>query len=83
MADQERPAEEVLTDSKAIAELLAHLQDELKRAADKNDSLLEAIESSEARVSGDVPGEVGGVARKHLGRGGCSPKRETTKLTIN
>ncbi len=55
-----KPVEAVLADAKALAELLARLQDELRRAADKNDSLLEAIESSEARASSDAAGEVKG-----------------------
>lgn len=50
----------VFADSKAQVELLSRVQESLARAADKSESLLEAIESSEARA-GDS--EVGGAPR--------------------
>ncbi len=61
-----KQAEEVLADSKALVELLSRLQDELTRAADKNDSLLEAIESSEARASRESGVEVRGGAQSQI-----------------
>lgn len=42
---------EVVSEAKTISELLARLQESLTRAADKNDSLLEAIEATEARAT--------------------------------
>ena len=42
---------EVVTEAKTASELLARLQESLARAADKNDSLLEAIETTEARAT--------------------------------
>ena len=47
----------VLADSKSLVELFTRLQENLGRATDKNESLLEAIESSEARAS-STSGEV-------------------------
>ena len=48
----------VFADSKAQVELLSRVQESLTRAADKSESLLEAIESSEARAGDN---EVGGA----------------------
>ena len=42
---------EVVSEAKAASELLTRLQESLARAADKNDSLLEAIEATEARAT--------------------------------
>jgi len=50
-------SERVLGDSKALVELFTRLQENLGKATDKNESLLEAIESSEARAS-NSSGEV-------------------------
>lgn len=41
----------VVSEAKATSELLARLQESLARAADKNDSLLEGIEATEARAT--------------------------------
>lgn len=43
--------DQVLIDSKSLVELFTRLQETLSKAASKNDSLLEAIESSQARAS--------------------------------
>lgn len=43
--------DQVFADTKALAELLTRLQENLTRSSDKNDGLLEAIESAEARAS--------------------------------
>jgi hypothetical protein len=43
--------DQVLTDSKSLVELFTRLHETLTKAASKNDSLLEAIESSQARAS--------------------------------
>ena len=53
--------EAVVKEAKTMSELLARLQESLARAADKNDSLLEAVEATEARASreGQGEGEVG------------------------
>ena len=52
-------ARERVREGKAASELLSRLQDSLSRAANKNDSLLEAIESTEARAGSEAPaGEV-------------------------
>lgn len=42
---------EIVSEAKATSDLLTRLQESLARAADKNDSLLEAIEATEARAS--------------------------------
>ena len=42
---------ELVLEAREMSVLLARLQDSIGRAADKNDSLLEAIESTEARAS--------------------------------
>jgi len=49
-------SERVLGDSKALVELFTRLQENLGKATDKNESLLEAIESSEARASNSSGG---------------------------
>ena len=48
---------EVVSEAKATSELLKKLQESLARAADKNDSLLEAIEATEARASREGQGD--------------------------
>jgi len=50
-------SERVLGDSKALVELFTRLQENLGKATDKNEGLLEAIEAAEARAS-DSSGEV-------------------------
>ena len=40
----------VFADSKTLVELFRRLQENLTKASDKNDTLLESIESSEARA---------------------------------
>lgn len=55
----------VLADSKSLVELFTRLQENLGKATDKNESLLEAIESSEARASstsGEVRSGMGGAS---------------------
>lgn len=47
----EQETREIVSEAKAMSELLARLQESLTRAGDKNDSLLEAIEATEARAS--------------------------------
>ena len=63
---------EVVSEAKAASELLTRLQESLARAADKNDSLLEAIEATEARATreGQEGGEVSLLAgHEAAGRG--------------
>lgn len=56
--------DQVFADTKALAELLKRLQENLTRSSDKNDGLLEAIESTEARASEAMGGgEVGYSSR--------------------
>lgn len=43
--------DKVLSDSKSLVELFTRLNETLSKAASKNESLLEAIESSQARAS--------------------------------
>ena len=50
--------EQMLSDSKDLVELLARLQETLTKATNKNDNLLEAIESSEAKATQTGSGEV-------------------------
>ena len=50
-SSMEQGTREIVSEAKAMSELLARLQESLARAADKNDSLLEAIEATEARAS--------------------------------
>ena len=50
--------ETVLGESKALADLLKSLQENLVKVSDKNENLLEAIESSEARAGQSTSGEV-------------------------
>ncbi|CAI8049949.1 hypothetical protein GBAR_LOCUS27483 [Geodia barretti] len=47
----EKETREIVSEAKVMSDLLARLQESLARAADKNDSLLEAIEATEARAS--------------------------------
>lgn len=44
-------AREIISESKSMSEVLVRLETTLALAADKNDSLLEAIEATEARAS--------------------------------
>ncbi len=44
-------SEAILNSSKQLAELLQKIQENIARASNKNESLLEAIESSEAKAS--------------------------------
>lgn len=53
-------AKKTVSEAKATSELLVRLQESLARATDKNDSLLEAIESTEARASEGGGSEVRG-----------------------
>ena len=58
--------DQVLADSKSLVELFTRLHETLAKAASKNDCLLEAIESSQARASEAGSAEVstsGGGAR--------------------
>ena len=41
----------VFAETKALIELLTRVQENLTKSSDKNDALLEAIESTEARAS--------------------------------
>lgn len=50
--------EKVLTDSKSLVELFTRLHETLSKASSKNDSLLEVIESSQARASESTSPEV-------------------------
>lgn len=50
------------TDSKSTLELLKRLQETIAKASNKIDSLLESIESSEARAQETGSGEVNGWA---------------------
>ena len=47
---------EVVSEAKTTSDLLTRLQESLARAADKNDSLLEAIETTEARATREGQG---------------------------
>lgn len=47
----------MVSQAKATSELLTKLQESLARAADKNDSLLEAIEATEARATREDQGD--------------------------
>lgn len=49
-------AEKTLAESKEVSELLLHLTENLTKAIDKNEGLLESIESSEMRSSGAETG---------------------------
>ena len=51
----------MLMDSKSLVELFTRLHETLAKAASKNDSLLEAIESSQARASEAGSAEVSAV----------------------
>lgn len=51
--------DQVLQQSKELVELFSRLQENLSKSSDKNESLLEAIESSEAKAAETgVNGEV-------------------------
>lgn len=54
-------AEKVLSDSKLMLELLTRLEETLSRASDKNDSLLESIETSEIKAQEKGSAEVSSV----------------------
>ena len=47
----EEETRELVVEARAMSDLLERLQESLARAADKNDSLLEAVEATEARAS--------------------------------
>ena len=53
-------AKKTVGEARATSELLVRLRESLARAADKNDSLLEAIESTEARAGEGGGSEVRG-----------------------
>ena len=55
--------EAVLADSKSLVELFTRLHETLSKASSKNDSLLEAIESSQARASEATSAEVKALSR--------------------
>ena len=48
---------EVVSEAKTTSDLIARLMESLARAADKNDSLLEAIEATEARATREGQGD--------------------------
>ena len=50
--------EKVLDDAKSLVELFTRLHETLTKASSKNESLLEAIESSQARASENNSAEV-------------------------
>ena len=58
MADDEQ-TDQVVAQSRALTDLLSSLEDDLKKASSKNDNLLEAIESLEAKEGGEVANVVG------------------------
>ena len=54
--EETEASREVVSEAKTTSDLLARLQESLARAADKNDSLLEAIETAEARATREGQG---------------------------
>ena len=76
--EETEASREVVSEAKTTSDLLARLQESLARAADKNDSLLEAIETTEARATRE--GQGGSEVRRILYstaatiyyRGGCT-----------
>ena len=55
---EESKLEATLDSSKELAELLKRIEENITRSLDKNDDLLEAIESSEARATQSGSNEV-------------------------